>query len=117
MVRDDQAEAICDLALAMQTCVETLTFGGDAFQMRIGVASVPVTAGIIGRKKFSYDLWGDTVNLASRMESAGVPGRIQISDPTRVLVEDRFVCESRGLIEVRGKGEIGTWFLLGKSET
>lgn len=115
VARDDHARAICDLALAMQARVETLTFGRDALQMRIGVSSGPVTAGIIGRKKFSYDLWGDTVNLASRMESTGMPGRIQISGSTRVLVEDWFVCERRGLVEVRGKGEVETWFLIGKA--
>ena len=112
--RDDHARAICDLALAMQASTGSEAFAGRGIEMRIGVASGPVTAGIIGRKKFSYDLWGDAVNVASRMESSGVPGRIQMSTATRDLVSPWFQCERRGVVEVSGKGEVETWFLTGR---
>lgn len=111
--RDDHARTICDLALAMLAQVETSTVRNQDIEMRIGIASGPVTAGIIGRKKFSYDLWGDTVNLASRMEATGVPGRIQIPASTRSLVEPWLECERRGMVEVRGMGEVETWFVIG----
>ena len=110
--RDDHARAICELALGMQRHLQTHSFGGRAIEMRIGIASGPVTAGIIGRKKFSYDLWGDTVNMASRMESSGVPGQIQITRETRDLVDPFFALEPRGLLEVSGKGQMETWFLV-----
>lgn len=113
--RDDHARAICDLALAMLAQVETSTIRDQHIEMRIGIASGPVTAGIIGRKKFSYDLWGDTVNLASRMETTGVPGRIQIPASTRSLVESWFECKHRGLVEIRGMGEVETWFVIGEA--
>lgn len=113
--RDDHARAICELALAMRDVLETRTFVGRRIEMRIGIASGPVTAGIIGRRKFSYDLWGDTVNLASRMESTGVPGRIQLTTATCDLIRPWFECRRRGVIEVRGKGEVETWFLAGES--
>jgi class 3 adenylate cyclase len=74
-------------------------------------------AGVIGRHKFLYDLWGDAVNTASRMESGGTPGRIQVTRPTYELLEDEFELERRGTIAVKGKGEMETWYLLGKSET
>jgi class 3 adenylate cyclase len=114
VVRDDHAIAICDLALAMRDHVDASEFGGRRLKMRIGIASGPVMAGIIGTQKFSYDLWGDTVNVASRMESAGVPGRIQVTDDTRHLVEDQFECEERGMVAVKGKGQLRTWFLNGR---
>ena len=80
-------------------------------RLRIGVHAGPVVAGIIGRRKFIYDLWGDTVNLASRMESHGVPGAIQVTRPVYEAVRDRFQFEQRGSIEVKGKGAIETWLL------
>ena len=70
-------------------------------------------AGVIGHQKFSYDLWGDTVNVASRLESHGVPGRIHISSTTRALLGDRYLFEDRGEIELKGKGATSTHFLLG----
>jgi class 3 adenylate cyclase len=80
-------------------------------QLRIGLNSGPVVAGVIGTTKFIYDLWGDTVNLASRMESTGVPGQIQVTRSVYEQLKDRFELESRGTIQVKGKGEIETWLL------
>jgi guanylate cyclase len=77
------------------------------------MSSGPAVAGVIGKAKFQYDVWGDTVNTASRMESHGVPGRIQISQATHHLIRDHFVCEHRGVVDVKGAGELDTWFLVG----
>ncbi len=113
--REDHAEAICDLALDIQEHLKSNTLGGRQIEMRIGIASGPVMAGIIGRQKFSYDLWGDTVNLASRMESTGIPGRIQMPAATRELVGELFVWEERGFVDVKGRGPIDTCFLVGRA--
>lgn len=87
---------------------------GIAIQLRIGLSSGPVVAGVIGRKRFIYDLWGDVVNTASRMESHGTPGRIQITASTHALIRDAFECVPRGPVEVKRKGEVDAWFLLGR---
>ena len=79
--------------------------------------SGPVSAGVIGLRKFAFDVWGDTVNTASRMESHGVPGRVQISGATYCRVRDDFQCEPRGLIEVKGKGAVETWLVVGVHDT
>ena len=86
---------------------------GHQANFRIGINSGPVVGGVIGTHKFQYDIWGDTVNTAARMESHGVPGRIHISTDTYELIRDEFVCEPRGPIEVKGKGEMHTWFVHG----
>lgn len=104
--REDHAHAAAAMALEM---LEYAASGQFAF--RIGINSGPVVAGVIGNRKFQYDVWGDTVNTASRMESHGEPGRIQVSEATYRLIEDEFVCKPRGTIPVKGKGELPTWFL------
>jgi class 3 adenylate cyclase len=85
---------------------------GIDLRLRIGLNSGPVVAGVIGTIKFIYDLWGDTVNLASRMESTGAPGTIQVTRAVYDQLQDCFEFESRGLVQVKGKGEIETWVLL-----
>jgi adenylate cyclase len=112
--RPDHAVAISEFALRVQEHLDNSKFDGHRIQMRIGINSGPVVAGIIGTHKFAYDLWGDVVNTASRMESEGVAGSIQISEATHELVKDTFVCESRGVIPVKGKGNIETYLLLGR---
>jgi guanylate cyclase len=114
--RLDHAQAIADLALRMRDRVAANPVAGRRLAVRIGMSSGPLTAGIIGTHKFSYDLWGDTVNTASRMESEGVPGSIQISPPTYELVKDEFLCEPRGLIDVKGKGAMQTYLLMSRRD-
>jgi adenylate cyclase len=112
--RADHAEALARLALDMCEAVAPGGAVGDlGLQLRIGINSGPVVAGVIGRKRFLYDLWGDAVNVASRMESAGTPGRIQITEPTHQLLGGEFECERRGTIEVKGRGQMETWYLVG----
>ena len=79
--------------------------------IRIGINSGPVVAGVIGKSKYIYDLWGDTVNLASRMESTGVPGAIQVTRPVYEALRDKFAFEPRGVVDVKGKGQIEAWLL------
>src|SRR4029079_5623642 len=88
--------------------------GDLGLEMRIGINSGPVVAGVIRRKRFLYDLWGDAVNTASRMESHGAPGRIQITRATYELLRDEFECERAGAIELKAKGEVETWYLMGR---
>ena len=89
---------------------------GVSLTMRVGIQVGPAVAGVIGLKKFIYDVWGDTVNTASRMESTGVPGRIQVTRATRDRLADDFELEPRGMVAVKGKGEIETWFLVGRRQ-
>jgi adenylate cyclase len=112
--RPDHAQAISELALRIREHCENHEFDGHQISLRIGINSGPVVAGIVGTHKFAYDLWGDVVNTASRMESEGVPGAIQISANTYQLIKDDFVCEPRGLISVKGKGELETYFLVSR---
>ena len=114
--RTDHADAIAELALRIRDHVAANPIKGRRISLRIGISSGPLTAGVIGTQKFSYDLWGDTVNTASRMESEGIPGSIQISPTSYELIKDAFVCEPRGQIEVKGKNTMQTYLLLSRRD-
>ena len=110
------AQNVIEAALAMQQEVEKLkqeriTSNKPYFELRIGIHTGPVVAGVVGIKKFQYDIWGDTVNLAARMEQSGVPGKINISQQTYELVKEQFNCITRGKIEAKNKGEIDMYFV------
>ena len=113
--RPDHAEAIAHLAIGMLEVVagENHLYGAAPFEMRVGIHTGPVVAGVIGRHKFIYDVWGDTVNIASRMETTGSPGRIHISDATQRNLGGRFRFEPRGIVELKGRGSANAFFLLG----
>ncbi len=116
--RADHAQAMARLALDMRIYVDELRASGeDRIDFRIGMNSGPCVGGVIGLRKFVFDIWGDPVNTASRMESHGVPGRVHLSDATYGLIRNDFECEPRGTIEVKGKGPMRTWFLVGERRT
>ncbi|HEU4571194.1 MAG TPA: adenylate/guanylate cyclase domain-containing protein, partial [Candidatus Limnocylindrales bacterium] len=100
------------LALAMLEAADDQPAEGG-LRLRIGVHSGPVIGGVIGRRKFAFDIWGDTVNVASRLESHGVPGRVQISGATWRVVRDRFDAVPRGSIQLRGHGPVETYLVVG----
>jgi class 3 adenylate cyclase len=117
---DDSVKNTVLAALEMQTFIthrkaEMNAQKKPAFQMRAGIHTGPVVAGIVGVKKFQYDIWGDTVNIASRMESNGEVGKVNISETTYEKVKSSFHCVSRGKIEVKGKGEMEMYFVEAKS--
>ncbi|HKW72272.1 MAG TPA: adenylate/guanylate cyclase domain-containing protein [Candidatus Dormibacteraeota bacterium] len=117
VARPDHAHAICAMALDLQREVARLNakHGWD-LSFRIGINSGPAVAGIVGREKFHYDLWGDTVNIASRMESHGIPDQIQVTEAVYERVKNEFAFEQRGLIDVKGKGPMLTYLLKGWAE-
>ena len=111
----DHVARAAHMALDMMEALDAFNKrNGFKLQMRIGINSGSVVAGVIGKRKFLYDLWGDTVNTASRMESHGVSGRIQVTDATQQRLSEPFELEKRGTIDVKGKGEMHTWFLNGR---
>ena len=113
--REDHAHAMARMALDMSRSIDELhTAGEERIDFRIGMNSGPCVGGVIGLRKFVFDIWGDPVNTASRMESHGVPGRIHLSEATYELIRDDFECEPRGTIDVKGKGLMRTWFLVGE---
>ncbi|PKB79165.1 MAG: hypothetical protein BZY88_14775 [SAR202 cluster bacterium Io17-Chloro-G9] len=114
--RPDHAEAVADMALDAQQMVGRFSQEQQiSLQVRVGINTGPVVAGVIGTKKFIYDLWGDTVNTAARMQTYGVEGAIQVSQETHRQLGDRYSFEDRGLIEMKGKGEVAAYLLTGKN--
>ncbi|MGH9270228.1 MAG: adenylate/guanylate cyclase domain-containing protein [Ilumatobacteraceae bacterium] len=113
--RPDHAQALAHMALDMQAAMGAVDeLGHLGLKLRVGINSGAVVAGVIGRKRFLYDLWGDAVNTASRMESHGTAGRIQVTAATKELLEEEFVVESRGSIPIKGKGVMEAWYLVGR---
>ena len=110
--RPDHAQALARMALDMRDYISEHTFlNGHHVSFRIGINSGSMIAGVIGRRKFVYDVWGDAVNIASRMESHGLGGAVQITQTTYELIKDEFVCEPRGTVNVKGKGEMEVWLV------
>lgn len=112
--RQSHAQTLIEMGLDMREAILNFNENGHDLNVRIGISSGPLVAGVIGRSKFIYDLWGDTVNTASRMESHGKPGQIQISRATYDLILEHFECEARGVIMVKGKGEMEVWHVQGR---
>lgn len=114
---EDHARNMARMALEMQAYADKLSIqDGHSIQFRIGIHSGPLIAGIVGRKKFQYDIWGDAVNTASRMESHGEAGKIQVSQTMYELLNDEYVLKLRGTIDIKGKGPMKTWFLVSEKE-
>lgn len=112
---EDHAERAAKMALRMMEVMESRSFGDlGKIRVRIGLNSGEVVAGVIGKVKFAYDLWGDTVNMASRMETTGMVGRIHCSESTFELLKNAYRFEPRGKIDIKGKGKLDTWFLTGR---
>jgi PAS domain S-box-containing protein len=112
--RDDDCDAIAKMALEMVDWVDSRTSDdGIRLQVRVGINSGRAVGAVVGKTKFSYDIWGDTINVASRMESTGEPGRIHVAEPAYLRLRDAYELEPRGEISVKGRGELPTWFLVG----
>lgn len=110
----DRAAAVAQMALDMQEVIAQMSITQNFPEIRIGINTGSVVAGVIGVKKFIYDLWGDAVNIASRMESSGAAGKIQVTDTTYELLKHQYRFEQRGPVLVKGRGEMITYWLLGK---
>jgi len=111
----DHTQVMADMALAMLEALERVNGElNQPFEIRIGLYAGPIVAGIIGRHRFTYDIWGDTVNMASRFESYSLPNRIHIPESIAGILDEKYVLEPRGLLEIRGKGPMNTYFLNGK---
>ncbi|HAB14985.1 MAG TPA: hypothetical protein DCE44_00905 [Verrucomicrobiales bacterium] len=110
--RDDHAQAVAEVAIEMIDALAKLNAAnGTDLKIRVGMNTGPIVAGVIGKRKFTYDLWGDTVNLASRMESSGLPGMIHVSENTYLALRDEFVLVERGITNCKGIGDVMTYFL------
>ena len=117
MPRDDHAIALANMALDMNAYISRRpATSATPLKFRTGMNTGPVVAGVIGQQKFHYDIWGDAVNIASRMESLGVPGKIQITREMYELLRGEFVCVPRGVVDIKGKGELETWWLEGRKQ-
>ncbi|MGB3616002.1 MAG: adenylate/guanylate cyclase domain-containing protein, partial [Elainellaceae cyanobacterium] len=117
-ISQSHVEAIANMALDMRQAIAELGRQQNLpLSIRIGVNTGPVVAGVIGRKRFVYDLWGDAVNIASRMESQGEPGGIQVTEAVWLRLRDRYVLERRGLVNIKGKGNMCTYWLKGQLPT
>jgi class 3 adenylate cyclase len=119
MTNTTHAEDVVSAALEIQEFMhayiqERSRLQKPIFEIRIGINTGPVVAGIVGIRKFAYDIWGDTVNIASRMESSGEPGKVNISGSVYELVKDKFICTYRGKVQAKGKGEIDMYFVEGR---
>ena len=112
---ENSAQSMVEMALDMQEIIRRFKRQNDEmFQLRIGINTGTVVAGVIGLKRYSYDLWGDAVNIASRMESHGEVGRIHLSESTYQRIKNHYQVEPRGCIDVKGRGSMKTYFLLGR---
>lgn len=115
--RPDHAQTMAGMALDMLWYLHDRSVeDSERLQFRIGINSGPAVAGVVGTTKFHYDIWGDTVNVASRMESQGEPGMVQVTRATYEIIKDEFVCVPRGTIDVKGRGEMETWFVEGRTK-
>ena len=113
--RPDNARVLVRMALDIREYIASREFSGRRLEVRIGINSGPIVAGVIGRSRFIYDLWGDAVNVASRMESTGLKGAIQVTRGTYERIKDQFDCKSMGTVNVKGKGQIEIWHVMDES--
>ena len=112
IANEDHLSNLLRMSMEMLTVLDKYNSQNDlSLQLRIGIATGPLTAGVIGQKKISYDVWGNTVNVASRMESTGIPGRVQVTEDVAKAMDVEFNFEKRGSVEIKGKGVMTTYLL------